>query len=71
MKKQCPICGKPVSEHPEPKNRTAHIGFFPFCSERCRLVDLNRWFKSEYMISSPFQQQKKDSENDPENMLEQ
>jgi uncharacterized protein len=70
MKKRCPICGKPVSEHPETKNRTAHIGFFPFCSERCKLVDLNRWFKSEYVIFSPLQQQKKDDEDNPENILE-
>jgi uncharacterized protein len=71
MKKRCPICGKPVSEHPEAKNRTPHIGFFPFCSERCKLVDLNRWFKSGYVISSPLEKHKKDDENNPENMLEQ
>jgi len=26
---------------------------FPFCSERCRLVDLDRWFTEEYRISEP------------------
>ncbi|HBF56755.1 MAG TPA: DNA gyrase inhibitor YacG, partial [Afipia sp.] len=30
--KPCPICGKPQVEASR-----------PFCSERCRDVDLNRW----------------------------
>ncbi|MBJ7408409.1 MAG: DNA gyrase inhibitor YacG [Bradyrhizobium sp.] len=37
--KACPICGKPQSE----KTR-------PFCSSRCRDVDLNRWLKGSYVI---------------------
>ena len=24
---------------------------FPFCSERCRLADLGRWFQEDYKIS--------------------
>jgi endogenous inhibitor of DNA gyrase (YacG/DUF329 family) len=35
----CPICGKPSS----PESR-------PFCSERCRSVDLNRWLSGSYAI---------------------
>ncbi len=31
---------------------------FPFCSERCRSVDLGRWASGAYVISSPL--------NDPE-----
>ena len=26
---------------------------FPFCSERCRLIDLGRWASGKYVISSP------------------
>jgi len=26
--------------------------FRPFCSERCRLVDLGRWFKEEYKVAA-------------------
>jgi uncharacterized protein len=37
--KPCPICGKPSTR----KNR-------PFCSERCRDVDLNRWLSGSYAI---------------------
>lgn len=39
LKKICPICGKPAFE--------AHK---PFCSERCRDVDLNRWLSGSYAI---------------------
>ena len=35
----CPICGKPASEATR-----------PFCSSRCRDVDLNRWLKGSYVI---------------------
>ena len=26
---------------------------FPFCSRRCRLVDLGKWIEGEYRISEP------------------
>ena len=26
---------------------------FPFCSERCRLIDLGRWASGKYVVSSP------------------
>ncbi len=41
----CPIC-KRVGVPADP--RTA-----PFCSDRCRQVDLFRWFGGKYAISSP------------------
>jgi endogenous inhibitor of DNA gyrase (YacG/DUF329 family) len=37
--KPCPICGKPATEASK-----------PFCSERCRDVDLNRWLSDSYKI---------------------
>jgi endogenous inhibitor of DNA gyrase (YacG/DUF329 family) len=39
--KPCPICGKPATEASR-----------PFCSERCRDVDLNRWLSGSYAIPS-------------------
>lgn len=36
---QCPVCGSPFDSE-----ETAAM---PFCSERCRLVDLGRWFREE------------------------
>ena len=35
----CPICGRPVV----PEHR-------PFCSPRCRQVDLGRWLSGDYAI---------------------
>lgn len=40
----CPICKKAV----EPSNED-----FPFCSDRCRLIDLGKWASGDYKISSP------------------
>ena len=37
--KTCPICGKPQAQATR-----------PFCSSRCRDVDLNRWLKGSYVI---------------------
>lgn len=42
----CPICKKPVEEPKDGASRTP----FPFCSERCRLIDLGRWLKGDYQI---------------------
>jgi len=28
-------------------------GFGPFCSPRCRLIDLGGWLKEEHVIASP------------------
>ncbi len=40
---ECPHCGKPVPWRPESQWR-------PFCSERCRLIDLGQWFGEEHAI---------------------
>lgn len=42
---RCPICGKPAARR-VPGQR----GTFPFCSERCRQVDLGRWFTESYAV---------------------
>jgi endogenous inhibitor of DNA gyrase (YacG/DUF329 family) len=44
----CPICDQPVSDVEGPAGR-----FFPFCSQRCRQVDLLRWSRGEYRIVEP------------------
>jgi endogenous inhibitor of DNA gyrase (YacG/DUF329 family) len=41
---KCPICKKPVTlKDPEA----------PFCSERCRIIDLGAWASEKYVISTP------------------
>ena len=43
----CPICKKPV---PDPKPKEESPSHFPFCSDRCKLIDLNRWLTGKYQI---------------------
>jgi endogenous inhibitor of DNA gyrase (YacG/DUF329 family) len=40
---QCPICNKAVA--PRAKNSA-----FPFCSDRCKTVDLGKWLNEEYRV---------------------
>jgi uncharacterized protein len=47
----CPICGKP-----------AVTRFRPFCSGRCKDVDLNRWLSGHYAI--PVAESEDDSEGE-------
>ncbi|MET0068336.1 MAG: DNA gyrase inhibitor YacG [Candidatus Thiodiazotropha sp.] len=42
----CPTCGKPVPWTPQSTWR-------PFCSERCRLIDLGDWLDENHRISEP------------------
>ena len=46
---RCPTCRKIV---------LAKEQDFPFCSDRCRLIDLGKWASGAYVISAPL--------NDPE-----
>jgi endogenous inhibitor of DNA gyrase (YacG/DUF329 family) len=39
----CSHCGKPVAP------RAANPAF-PFCSDRCRLLDLGKWLDEEYRV---------------------
>jgi uncharacterized protein len=48
--KPCPICGKPATAASR-----------PFCSERCRDVDLNRWLSDSYRLPAA-----KDGDEDAE-----
>ena len=42
---RCPTCRREAA--PRTENR-----FFPFCSERCKLVDLGKWLGEEYRVPS-------------------
>lgn len=70
MKRHCPICKKNVFKPSKDKNQSGKAAvFFPFCSERCKMVDLYAWLESEYIISTPVEEQKKDKPSESENML--
>ena len=55
MTAKCPICKKEVSkESPE----------FPFCSDRCRILDLGNWASERYVISIPIESPQKPSDDE-------
>ena len=39
--KPCPICGEPPD-----------VVFKPFCSKRCKHIDLHRWFGETYRVET-------------------
>jgi endogenous inhibitor of DNA gyrase (YacG/DUF329 family) len=41
----CPICGKENDYFAEP------LG--PFCSARCKMIDLGKWLDQDYRVSEP------------------
>ena len=52
---KCPICHKEVRlEDP----------FMPFCSERCKLIDLGNWASEKYVISTPVESRQTEEEED-------
>jgi endogenous inhibitor of DNA gyrase (YacG/DUF329 family) len=48
MKGRCPTCGKSYEIR-----ELSELPSFPFCSPRCRLVDLGRWVDGAYVIPGP------------------
>jgi hypothetical protein len=52
--KRCPICRQP----------TDHAwAAYPFCSERCKMIDLGNWSSEQYRAHSPLTEA--DEKNDP------
>ena len=41
-RRPCPECGKPSARET-----------YPFCSVRCKEIDLNRWLSGRYVIPGP------------------
>jgi len=54
----CPICKKPVQ---------SGASDFPFCSERCRTIDLGKWASGGYVVSSPVSDISDALQQDPAN----
>jgi uncharacterized protein len=63
MKDRCPICHKVVkAPTKEPSEETE---FFPFCSERCKLIDLGAWFDAKYKITAAPASEESENPSDP------
>ena len=46
MKMRCPICKQSVTWEDN--------AFRPFCSERCKMIDLDNWLEGRYRVPAPF-----------------
>lgn len=56
---RCTICEREIEARPQ-------NGFFPFCSVRCRQVDLGRWLGEEYRVANRHVEDDEDGELGPE-----
>lgn len=43
---KCPICKREVDE----RERDRKGSTYPFCSDRCKLIDLGRWLGGKYQV---------------------
>jgi endogenous inhibitor of DNA gyrase (YacG/DUF329 family) len=50
---QCPVCKKPSAAR-------AENPAFPFCSVRCRAVDLGKWLGEEYRVPGRHSEERED-----------
>lgn len=56
----CPTCSKQIEWNPENE-------FRPFCSERCKMIDLGAWASEEYkVVAEPSVDDYSSSFDDPE-----
>ncbi len=51
---KCPICEKPTAWKDNP--------YRPFCSERCKIIDLGNWASEDYRISAPLKDASEEAE---------
>lgn len=49
----CASCGSPLPNINQKGSLTDRWPDFPFCSDRCRLLDLNKWLTGHYVIPGP------------------
>lgn len=57
MRIDCPICHRVLADAPE------DFGPRPFCSARCKLVDLGNWLDGAYRIPLPGEDPNQDGED--------
>lgn len=68
MDYKCPICNKVIpspSSMPDGTKQT-NSAYFPFCSQRCRLIDLGAWLEGDYRIASSSETQDHEGQNGSE-----
>jgi endogenous inhibitor of DNA gyrase (YacG/DUF329 family) len=56
---KCPSCKREGDWFSSP--------YGPFCSRRCKLIDLGKWFDEDHVISEPIPAEQRDSTDAHEN----
>jgi uncharacterized protein len=59
MQRRCPIC-KTLAD-------SATNADFPFCSERCKLIDMGNWASEKYVVSEPLFDESDDEPGESQN----
>jgi endogenous inhibitor of DNA gyrase (YacG/DUF329 family) len=57
---RCPICKTHVEEPPPGAIRSV----FPFCNDRCKLIDLGRWLDGKYQVPAVEDDSEEDDNSD-------
>lgn len=58
-KVRCPLCGQSFDSE--------QSSAMPFCGERCRMVDLQRWLDEGYALPNPEEETPEDDESESPN----
>lgn len=61
----CRYCQKEIRY-----NSVVDVPTFPFCSERCKLIDLGLWLDEKYRIESPVSQEEEEKSSTRNNSKE-
>jgi endogenous inhibitor of DNA gyrase (YacG/DUF329 family) len=59
IRASCPTCARAFEV-----DSLDELPSFPFCSDRCKLIDLGRWLDSRYVV--PSSELEPEAESDPE-----
>lgn len=54
---RCPICDRPAA------GRSTNESF-PFCSPRCKTIDLGKWLNEEYRVRAPEAEEQEPDDDD-------
>lgn len=65
IERACPICKKKFRLE-KTKIHDRGQSYYPFCSQRCRLVDLGRWMNADYRFTAPSRVETEELEVDEE-----
>jgi endogenous inhibitor of DNA gyrase (YacG/DUF329 family) len=61
MRRRCPVCRKVIDK--AELNQSRGENFYPFCCNRCKLIDLGQWLDGNYKIVSEIKAEEEEGKN--------